>query len=313
MAHARNRAGHHAIPTALARPRVNDQTMVGFTATRVISIAGLVPDAGKPWGLSPREAMEWCARMGARGVVLDGARDGIRARQLDSSARRSVVSLLRRLDLRFRGIDLWIPPNDFWSPSSSNRAIDAACAALELCADLHRLCGERSIAPAVNLTLPPVEGDATATASTSAARAAIAAAAARVGACIADFGQGGTTMVAEADAPMGAGLDPVTLLSGGHDPAHALASLKAPLRGVRERTPSVLSRATRSASVRFDALAYRALLATRGVVTDAPDDPSPGAHGPPLVLDVRSEERPEDSLRALWSPFGSASRDAGVR
>lgn len=282
--------------------------MMGFPTTRVVSIAGLVPDAEKPWGESPREAMEWLASVGARGIVLDGTRDGIRARQLDSSGRRAVAALLRRLDLRFRGIDLWIPMDDFVQASASNRAIDAACAAVELCADLHRLSGERSAAPAVNVMLPRVEGDAAGAAmdaSAGAARNAIRDAAARVGARIADFGPGAREMQVDSESPLGAGVDPFAILSAGQDPVAVLAGLKGSLHGARDRTPGVLSRAARNAGVRFDALAYRAALSTRGVVTDAPGElgGAMGAAmgGPALVMDLRNEERPQQALLEVWS------------
>lgn len=270
--------------------------MMGFSATRVVSMAGLVPDAAKPWGSLPREQIEWLALAGARGLVLDGTRDGIRARQLDGSARRAVASLLRRLDLRFRGIDLWIPAADFADPATSSRAIDAACGAIELCSDLHRLSGDSSIAPAVNLSLPRSEE---ASSVAHAARHAIIDAAARFGARIADFGPGLREGVADPDSPLGAGVDPFALLNSGHDPVAILGNLKAPLHGARERTASVIARAARESNARFDALAYRAALSLRGVVTDAPDQPA--SAGPALVLDLRNEERPQQALLAYWS------------
>lgn len=279
------------------------ERMLGFSATRVVSMAGLVPDADKPWGVSPREAIEWLARMGARGLVLDGTRDGIRARQLDSSGRRAVAALLRRVDVRFRGIDLWIPAADFEDAATSSRAIDAACGAIELCADLHRLSGEQSIAPAVNLVLPRIDAAAGASPNSiaSAARSAITDAAARVGARIADFGPAARELVLDADGPLGAGVDPFALLTAGQDPVAMLAALKAPLHGARDRAPATLSRAARSAGVRFDPLAYRAALSTRAVTTDAPDEPVSAAIGPPLVMDLRNEERPQQALLEVWS------------
>lgn len=272
--------------------------MMGLSDTRVVSMAGLVPDADKPWGATPREQIEWLSRTGARGLVLDGTRDGIRSRQLDGSARRAIVSLLRRLDVRFRGIDLWIPAADFADAGTSSRAIEATCAAIELCADLYRMGGERTIAPAVNLVLP--KGDAGPTA--AAARSAVIDAAARHGARLADFGPVPRETVLDADSPVGAGIDPVALLNAGLDPAATIAGLKSPLHGARERTPGTLSRASRDAGVRFDALAYRVSLSTRGVVTDASDQ-AVGA-GPALVLDLRNEERPQQALLESWSKAG---------
>lgn len=288
-----------ATPRTLGGPiaaRAMIARMMGFPATRVVSMAGLVPDAAKPWGTSPREQIDWLAQAGARGLVLDGTRDGIRARQLDGSARRAIASLLRRLDLRFRGIDLWIPAADFADPGTSSRAIDAACGAIELCADLHRVCGESSIAPAVNLSLPRGED---ASSGAHAARLAVIDAAARFGARIADFGPGSREGIVDPDSPLGAGVDPFALLNSGQDPVAILGSLKAPLHGARERTASVMARAARESNARFDALAYRAALSLRSVVTDAPDQPA--SAGPSLVLDPRNEEHPQQALLALWS------------
>ena len=272
--------------------------MYAFAPTRIVSTAGLAPDAGRPWGATPREAIAWCASAGARGIVIDATRDTIRPRQLDSSARRAVASLLKRLNLRFRGIDLFIPQGDFVDVARAQRAVDAACDAIALCVDLHRACGERTVAPPVNLVLPDARADGEAALS-EAARDAVLQAAARLGARIADYSVGARTTVIEAGSPLGVGLDAFALLSAGVEPRDVLASLRGPLHAVRDAGAGSLARGARAGGLRFDALAFRAALATRGVVTDAGE--MVADDGPPLILDLRNEERPDGALLATWS------------
>ena len=73
-----------------------------------LSLAGLTPREGV--AMEPRAAIEWAAGLGYRAVQLDGAAAGVRARDLDRSGRRDLAALLRRLQLGFSGLDLWIPP-----------------------------------------------------------------------------------------------------------------------------------------------------------------------------------------------------------
>lgn len=285
--------------------------MYAFVPTRIVSTAGLAPDAGRPWGATPREAIAWCASAGARGIVIDATRDTIRPRQLDSSARRAVASLLKRLNLRFRGIDLFIPQGDFVDAARAQRAVDAACDAIALCVDLHRAGGERTVAPPVNLVLPDARADGapngaglsgaalSGAALGEAARDAVLQAAARLGARIADYSVGARTTVIEAGSPLGVGLDAFALLSAGVEPRDALASLRGPLHAVRDACAGSLARGARAGGLRFDALAFRAALATRGVVTDAGE--MVADDGPPLILDLRNEERPDGALLATWS------------
>lgn len=99
-----------------------------------LSLLGLRPASGGP-PQGPRAQIEWVAQMGYPSLVIDAARDGLRPRQLDRSARRDVLALLRRMDLRPAGIDLPIPPAHFREPASVDRAISAAAQALALAAD----------------------------------------------------------------------------------------------------------------------------------------------------------------------------------
>jgi len=83
--------------------------------------------------------LEWAAQTGWRSIQLDGAMRGLRARELDRSARRDLASVLRRVQLGFSGVDLWIPPEHFTDPRYMDRAVDAVNEAIELAAELARL------------------------------------------------------------------------------------------------------------------------------------------------------------------------------
>lgn len=114
-----------------------------------ISLAGLrLPDAP-----APRGRIEWAKSVGARGVHLDGALAGLRPRELDRSARRDLASLLRRLDLAFTGLDLWIPPHHFAEAGHVDRAIAAVRGACDLAAELGGLLGDAAT-PVVSVELP---------------------------------------------------------------------------------------------------------------------------------------------------------------
>lgn len=90
-------------------------------------------------GVPPRQVIEWAESAGFRSIVLDAARPGIRPRDLDRSARRGLASVLRRLELRLAGIELWIPASHYASPASSDRAVTATLSAIDLLAELAAL------------------------------------------------------------------------------------------------------------------------------------------------------------------------------
>lgn len=313
--------------------------------TRVVSLCGLASGHEVPWGTSPRDAIEWLASAGARSIVLDGARDGLRARQLDGTARRGLASLLKRLGLSFDGIDLWIPPGDLCDPIRAERALDAACDAITLAADLHRAMGARGLAPAINIALPAsARADAPARDAmlTTDARATLRHAAHHFGVPIADFGPDAVACVAGStrrqpvgvasaaaptstptDAPrasaaphddlFGVGLDPAALLRVGVDPVAAAASCAAPVLGARLPPASALARALVAAPgmPQPDLAAYRAVLMTRGLgpapalQSGAASTDEARAGRVPLVIDLRGEPDPAAALRAIIEDAGS--------
>lgn len=274
--------------------------------------------------------------------MLDGTRDGLRARQLDGTARRGLASLLKRLGLAFDGIDLWIPPGDLCDPIRAERALDAACDAITLAADLHRAMGARGLAPAINITLPSSarEGAPARDAMlTTDARATLRHAAHHFGVPIADFGPDAVACLAGStrreavgvapastitDAPralaephddlFGVGLDPVALLRAGVDPAAAAAACAAPVLGARLPSVSALARALVAAPgmPRPDLIAYRAVLLTRGLgpvpalQSGAASTDEARAGRVPLVIDLRGETDPAAALRAIITDEGAA-------
>jgi len=101
---------------------------------------------------SPRSDIAAAAEHGVRAAQLDAARPGFRPRGLDRSARRDLAASLRRAELEFSGLDLWIPPHHFTSPEHTDRAVAATISALELAAELAALCPGSAL---VAVTLPP--------------------------------------------------------------------------------------------------------------------------------------------------------------
>jgi sugar phosphate isomerase/epimerase len=115
-----------------------------------VSLAGLDRTPTHAWSASPRDAITWAAAAGFHAVQLDAT--ALRARDLDRSARRDLAALLRRSELLFTGLDLWIPAPHFKDHAHQDRAVSAALGAIELAADLRSLAGAST--SAVSLELP---------------------------------------------------------------------------------------------------------------------------------------------------------------
>ena len=241
-----------------------------------ISLAGLdaAPD--------PRSLIERVAAYGFRAIALDATLPGLRPRELDRSARRELGALLRRLELRCVGLDLWVPPRHFTDPAHTDRALEAVAAACTLAADLSALAQRGGTDAIVSVALPdecpaPV-------------RLAIEESASRVGARVADHAWPPSESAADPENPVGIGLDPATLLLRDEDPASAASKYAS--RIVRAR----LSDSDGSARVapgqgRLDTDAYAIALATGGISAE-------------VLLDLRGVRRQEASARAalaLWA------------
>lgn len=181
-----------------------------------------------PWPDCPaRDAVARAAALGYRAVQLDATAAELRPRTLDRSARRDLASLLRRLELHFTGLDLFIPPEHFTDPARSDRALAAAHDALEFAAELPGLCGPpplglppgRTVSLALPRDLPPE------------LVTHLTQSAARLGSTLADFSY--PSAPARPGTPLTQGLDPAAILLAGQDPVAVLAALPVPPLAVR--------------------------------------------------------------------------------
>jgi len=155
--------------------------------------------------MKPRRVFERAAGAGFRAIMLDSARAGVRPRELDRSARRGLASLLRRLELRLAGAELWIPPEHYAAPVTSERALSSALSSIDLLAELADLI---PAARTLTLSLPADGADE--------AVATIADAANRAEVTIANAARPGRE--GAAGAPIGVALDPWAIRALGGDP-----------------------------------------------------------------------------------------------
>jgi len=178
-----------------------------------------------PLGDDPIDGLEVLRSIGFRAVQLSATQPGMRPRELDASARRDLIVRLRRLEMRCAGLDVWIPPEHFASPTHAERAVDALRQAVGMAADLGRV----SVSTAL-----PVLTDANAQILRD-VRAQISGTAAHAGVEVADHGSDAVTGAweATADDPIGVGIDPAMLLSLGHDPVASVARCGQRLRAAR--------------------------------------------------------------------------------
>lgn len=183
-----------------------------------IAAAGFCPPAGSP----ARTTIDAIASLGVRGIALDATVASMRPRELSRSARRDIASILRRYELELSGIDLWIPPEHFLQASTSERAMDAACQALEMAGELATLVSGRS-RPIVSVALPESLSDH--------ARATLAAAASHHGSTLADHAIMHST--GDLTPGIGIGIDPVFYLTDGQSPAKAITRAGEELASVR--------------------------------------------------------------------------------
>lgn len=215
-----------------------------------VSAAGFAMPAGS----DARATIEAIASLGVRGIALDAAAPGMRARELSRSGRRDIASLLRRCELELSGLDLWIPPEHFADASTSQRAIDACTQALEMAGELATLVGGRS-RPVVSVVLP---ADLSAT-----TRAELAGAAQRGGCVLADH----AIMSDEGEPPagIGVGIDPVYYLTDGQSPAKALTRAGDRLASARLCDTSAMGRCVvGSGGAKLDVTGYAGAMIVSG-------------------------------------------------
>ncbi len=186
---------------------------------RAISLAGLERRSDPPWGTTPRAMVDWALALGARGIQIDAAMDGTRARDLDQSARRDLAAVIRRAGATCSGLDLWIPPSHFAEPARQSRAADAVREACGFAADLRRLGAIEG---------QPVVSIATHADSPAGVLDRLVLDAEHVGARVADH------RWPMAPTPrMGIGIDAAAVLLSGDDPARAVTAMVEPPAAAR--------------------------------------------------------------------------------
>lgn len=260
-----------------------------------LSLVGLEPTA--PEAANPaaelRAGLALARRAGCEAVTLNGAAPGMRARDLDRSARRDLGATVRREGLAIAGLDLWIPASHFADAAHVDRAVSAALAAIELAADL-ATGGSGGARGVVSIALPrPVP---------PAVREALVARADATGVSLADHGWPPEPAPAAAAArgPWGAGLDPAAALAAGEDPAGLAARLGAALRAARLSDLTAAGRrAPGGPGSRLDLLAYAASLSAAGYA---------GA----LTVDVRQAYPVAESAVQAVNAWRAATRPEGA-
>ncbi len=118
-----------------------------------ISTAGLVTPGSISHTQSSKTTIDLIHSLGAKGITLDASTPDLRPRALTRSARRDLAASLRRRELAFTGLDLWIPPEHFADPTHTHRAIDALSQAATLTTELATLVAGRS-QPVLSIVLP---------------------------------------------------------------------------------------------------------------------------------------------------------------
>lgn len=207
----------------------------------------------------PRAELLAAASIGYRAVQLDAASPGLRPRELDRSARRDLAALLRRLQLHFAGVDLWIPPEHLVDPAHAERAIAAIEQGISLVADLDTLVGPNDLGVdrgRVVCVRPPEKlGSDTISHLSSVAG--------KFGVRLVDFAYPSPFAVGEG--AIGQGIDPAALLATGADPVAAVSTLTAAPAAVRLTDLDELGRVLPgSRRGRLDLDAFAAVLTVRG-------------------------------------------------
>jgi sugar phosphate isomerase/epimerase len=220
----------------------------------------------------PRAAMGRLSKLGFRHVQLSAAQGGLRPRELDRSARRDLLSTLRRHELRPAGLDLFIPHRDHLDPATADRAAAAVLDAIALAGALERC--------PISLTLPAEGAEGMVESALAEAE--------RWGVELADH-----QVDPEGDGPVGLGIDPAAWLAVGEDPVAAVIRFGPRLASAR--LVDLLLGGTRGPvgdphDGRLDVSAYRVALSVAG-------------YQRPVVLDARQWSRPEEGMvksKEVW-------------
>ncbi len=186
----------------------------------------------------PRAALAAIARIGCPCVQWSVTTPSLRPRELDGTARRGIVSELRRLELRCTGVDAWIPPGHLLDRATIDRAIGAIEQAIQLASDLAvGRDGARDRAmPVVSVLLPTekevgdggtrVDPPSKSASELAEAIAVLRAKADRAGVALADH-------ALPPRAALSVGIDPAAVLAVGGDPAAQIVAAGARLATAR--------------------------------------------------------------------------------
>lgn len=257
--------------------------MVGIAPSGSSSSAWTIADGGR----FAKEVFARAAALGFGDVQLNAGLPGLRARDLDRSARRDLGSTLRRSGLTCSGLDLFIPAEHFADPAQADRAVSSAVGAIEFAGELGESggVGGGGAFGGVSLTIPATPG--------MGVLAALISAGERCGVPIADT----AWPVREPPiAGLAVGLDPASVLASGGDPGSVASRLGARIALARltdaSRSLAGMRVVPGSRGGGLDILAYRIALVSA----------APRAS---VVLDLRGvstplEEAGPAALRA-WS------------
>lgn len=237
-----------------------------------------------PGGLDAR--FRWAREAGYSAVQLNAADPAARPRDLGRSARRDIAAMARRAEVIISGVDLWIPPEHFVDPSRADRAVSAACEAVEFAAEVVALASDGRT-PALSIALPRAEAGSGAPVE-SAARP-IAERAQRAGAVVADHQW--PAHERSTGEPIGVGIDPAAVLANESavSPAKAASRMGARLAGARLSDLSASGERVepgRGGGGRLDVMAYLVALSTAGYLGS-------------VVVDLRGLADPRGAARRV--------------
>ncbi len=210
----------------------------------------------------PRAGLARLGKMGFRAVQLNATQSDMRPRELDRSARRDLLGLVRRHELTLSGLDGVVPVAHLTDPAHQQRAVDFLLAAIDLAGDLDRC--------PLTVDLPPETPPAVV--------AELSERAERRGVLLANL----WPLDWRRAEPIGLGLDPAAWLAAGGDPVAAVCSQAEHL--VSARLVDLLRSGQRGPvgdpeEGRLDVRLYRAALHSAGyrspVVVDARRWPDP--------------------------------------
>jgi sugar phosphate isomerase/epimerase len=236
----------------------------------------------------PRAVIDFVHAQSVRAIVLDTMIAGFRARELSRSARRDLAASLRRRELDFTGLDLWIPPEHYIDPINAQRAIEAVSQACELSAELAALVGARS-RPIVSVLLPSDLGQPE--------RQSLSQSAQRVGALIADHQP--DHQPDHTNTGIGVGIDPCLVLMNASSPGKAITQAGANLVSARLCDVNAMGRcAVGSTGSKLDLKGYAGALVVASL--QAPQDW--------VTLDLRQLPDPVQAIehaRHAWADAGT--------